>query len=135
MRVTLLCISLNLLFAFNASSQIYRGQIDSSILPKSGSPHYEPDYILDHPVNAETWTNEKHGLHAAFGSAAQLYFRTEVPEIKRETNSWEATGFPVDETSQQALADVAAAMGVELFVLDDGWFQGRTDDTAGLGDW
>jgi hypothetical protein len=35
----------------------------------------------------------------------------------------------------RALADAAAAAGVERFVLDDGWFSGRRDDTAGLGDW
>jgi len=50
-------------------------------------------------------------------------------------NSWEATLFDVDASSQIALAIHAAAMGVELFVLDDGWFHGRNDDTAGLGDW
>lgn len=50
-------------------------------------------------------------------------------------NSWEATTFNVDETSQSALAEIAAAMGVELFVMDDGWFQGRVTDNAGLGDW
>jgi alpha-galactosidase len=50
-------------------------------------------------------------------------------------NSWEATGFDVDEGSQVRLAELAAEMGVELFVLDDGWFHGRNDDTAGLGDW
>ena len=50
-------------------------------------------------------------------------------------NSWEATFFDVDETSQTALAELAAAMGVELFVMDDGWFHGRNNDRAGLGDW
>jgi alpha-galactosidase len=50
-------------------------------------------------------------------------------------NSWEATGFEVDEPSQLALAEVAAGMGVEQFVLDDGWFHGRNDDTSALGDW
>lgn len=50
-------------------------------------------------------------------------------------NSWEATLFQVNEASQIALAESAAAMGVELFVMDDGWFHGRNDDTAGLGDW
>lgn len=50
-------------------------------------------------------------------------------------NSWYATTFHVDEAGQTALADKAAAMGVEMFVMDDGWFQGRVDDTAGLGDW
>ena len=50
-------------------------------------------------------------------------------------NSWEATGFDVDEASQLALAERAAALGVELFVVDDGWFGARSDDRAGLGDW
>lgn len=50
-------------------------------------------------------------------------------------NSWEATFFNVDQDSQIELAELAAAMGVELFVMDDGWFHGRNDDTAALGDW
>lgn len=50
-------------------------------------------------------------------------------------NSWEATLFDVDVASQSALAEIAAKMGVELFVLDDGWFHGRNLDNAGLGDW
>ncbi len=50
-------------------------------------------------------------------------------------NSWEATTFDVDVESQIKLAEIAAGMGIELFVLDDGWFHGRNDDTAGLGDW
>ncbi|MBP1464335.1 alpha-galactosidase [Candidatus Chloroploca sp. M-50] len=50
-------------------------------------------------------------------------------------NSWEATHFDVDEASQMQLAAIAASLGVELFVLDDGWFAGRSDDTAALGDW
>jgi alpha-galactosidase len=50
-------------------------------------------------------------------------------------NSWEATTFHVDVESQGELAEMAAKMGIELFVMDDGWFQGRNDDRAGLGDW
>jgi alpha-galactosidase len=50
-------------------------------------------------------------------------------------NSWEATGFDVDEHSQLELAEVAASIGAELFVVDDGWFVGRHDETGGLGDW
>jgi alpha-galactosidase len=50
-------------------------------------------------------------------------------------NSWEGTWFDLDEANQRELADVAAAMGVELYVVDDGWFGGRTGDAAGLGDW
>ncbi|MEU1411637.1 alpha-galactosidase [Streptomyces sp. NPDC046994] len=50
-------------------------------------------------------------------------------------NSWEATGFDVDAEGQLELAEVAAELGAELFVVDDGWFTGRPDDTGGLGDW
>ncbi len=50
-------------------------------------------------------------------------------------NSWEATTFNVDVASQSHLAELAAAMGIELFVVDDGWFKGRSLDNAGLGDW
>ncbi|MER8153984.1 alpha-galactosidase [Streptomyces sp. NPDC094472] len=50
-------------------------------------------------------------------------------------NSWEATAFDVDAAAQLELAKTAADIGAELFVVDDGWFTGRADDTGGLGDW
>ena len=50
-------------------------------------------------------------------------------------NSWEATGFDVNEVNQMALAEKAAGIGAERFVMDDGWFGGRVNDHAGLGDW
>ncbi|MER7165888.1 alpha-galactosidase [Micromonospora sp. NPDC000207] len=50
-------------------------------------------------------------------------------------NVWEAVYFDHDLTRLTALADVAAEVGVERFVLDDGWFTGRRHDRAGLGDW
>lgn len=50
-------------------------------------------------------------------------------------NTWEAVYFDHDLGRLTALADAAAGVGVERFVLDDGWFRGRRDDTAGLGNW
>lgn len=50
-------------------------------------------------------------------------------------NTWEAVYFDHSLERVASLADVAAAAGVERFVLDDGWFLGRRDDRAGLGDW
>ena len=50
-------------------------------------------------------------------------------------NSWEAVYFDHGLERLGALAEAAARVGVERFVLDDGWFLGRRDDTAGLGDW
>lgn len=50
-------------------------------------------------------------------------------------NVWEAVYFDHDLDRLRDLADRAAALGVERFVLDDGWFGSRRDDTSGLGDW
>jgi alpha-galactosidase len=50
-------------------------------------------------------------------------------------NTWEAVYFDHDLAKLQALADRAARVGIERFVLDDGWFGSRRDDTTGLGDW
>jgi alpha-galactosidase len=79
------------------------------------------------------------------GGAARRLHAFEVdailPARTRETlrpvlyNSWEATHFDVQVEPQVALARQAAAMGVELFVVDDGWFGARDHDRAGLGDW
>ena len=50
-------------------------------------------------------------------------------------NSWEANYFDIEKDRVMRLAEEAAALGIEMFVLDDGWFKGRNDDNAGLGDW
>lgn len=50
-------------------------------------------------------------------------------------NTWEAMYFDHRIDELKALADAAAAVGVERFVLDDGWFHGRHHDRAALGDW
>lgn len=50
-------------------------------------------------------------------------------------NNWEATYFDFDEEKLISIAEKAHDVGVELFVLDDGWFGERNHDRAGLGDW
>lgn len=50
-------------------------------------------------------------------------------------NNWEATYFNFTEAKLLALAKKAKSLGIELFVLDDGWFGKRTNDKRGLGDW
>ena len=50
-------------------------------------------------------------------------------------NTWEAVYFDHNFDTLKALADRAADSGVERFVVDDGWFGSRRDDTSGLGDW
>lgn len=50
-------------------------------------------------------------------------------------NTWEAVYFDMKMDRLKAIAEAAASVGAERYVLDDGWFKGRRDDTAGLGDW
>ena len=50
-------------------------------------------------------------------------------------NSWEATEMNVTESGQERLAEKAAELGIDRFVMDDGWFGQRKTDHAGLGDW
>ena len=68
---------------------------------------------------------------------ANLRARPQHPKPNRPVllNVWEAVYFEHHQNRLLDLAERAAAIGVERFVLDDGWFLGRRDATAGLGDW
>jgi alpha-galactosidase len=54
---------------------------------------------------------------------------------KVHINSWDALGINLSQDGLMRLADAAAQVGVERFVLDDGWFKGRRSTTSSLGDW
>jgi alpha-galactosidase len=80
-----------------------------------------------------------------YGAAARLLHRFQLTNILPGKplprprpvlyNSWEATEFNVTEAGQMSLAEKAASIGIERFVMDDGWFGQRKNDHAGLGDW
>jgi alpha-galactosidase len=99
----------------------------------------QPGQSLDTPVFYAGYTRE------GIGEASRLLHRFERERILPAGpatplrpvlyNSWEATEFKVDEAGQTRLAEKAAALGVERFVMDDGWFGARDNDHAGLGDW
>jgi alpha-galactosidase len=99
----------------------------------------KPSERLSSPVFHAGFSGE------GFGGASRLfhrYQRTRIlpgsPTLRPRPvlyNSWEATEFAVDEAGQMALAEKAASVGVERFVVDDGWFGARNNSTAGLGDW
>jgi alpha-galactosidase len=82
---------------------------------------------------------------AGHGEASRMLHRFQLEHVLPEGphprlrpvlyNSWEATEFNVNETGQIALAEKASRLGVERFVVDDGWFGQRNNDHAGLGDW
>jgi len=95
------------------SPYFYAGYTNKGIGEASRQLHrFELDSILPHPAGAF------------------------VPKLRPVLyNSWEATYFDVNEASQVELAEKAASVGVERFVMDDGWFGQRNGDHAGLGDW
>ena len=73
------------------------------------------------------------GLSQAFHDHAR---RLSGPVTRKvHFNTWEARYFDVSEPACRALASAAAALGAERFILDDGWFRGRRNDTTSLGDW
>jgi alpha-galactosidase len=102
-----------------------------------------PGQSLETPIFYGGYSN--HGL----GGASRILHRFEIDNVLPHRpgqdhapkprpviyNSWEATEFRVDEPGQMALAEKAAALGIDRFVMDDGWFGQRKDDHAGLGDW
>ncbi|MFE6524105.1 alpha-galactosidase [Streptomyces sp. NPDC057794] len=107
------------------------GHDDSGLLTLGAGESYTT------PVFAGLWSD------GGFGGASRAWHawqrRYVIPDAGRDRpvlfNSWEATEFDISEEQQRALAERAAALGVELFVVDDGWFGARTSDRAGLGDW
>lgn len=82
---------------------------------------------------------------SGLGGTARIFHqatRAEIvkrPEPRRPLpvhyNCWEAIYFDHDLQTLREIADRAAALGAERFVLDDGWFKGRSDDHRALGDW
>ena len=87
------------------------------------------------PVLAAYSAEGLDGLSAAYHRFVRdrpSHPRTPRPVV---LNTWEAVYFDHRLERLTELADVAARLGVERFVLDDGWFGNRRDDTAGLGDW
>jgi alpha-galactosidase len=74
---------------------------------------------------------------ASWGFHRTLRSRAQHPRRPRPVliNTWEAVYFNHDFATLAALAEIAAEVGVERYVLDDGWFGSRRNDRAGLGDW
>ncbi|WP_017666289.1 alpha-galactosidase [Porphyrobacter sp. AAP82] len=89
------------------------------------------------PVAMVALAADRSALAQVFHTHARAILpnREAWPPRKVHLNSWEALGFNLSEAGLMRLAEDAAALGIERFVLDDGWFGGRRDDTTSLGDW
>lgn len=81
------------------------------------------------------------GLNALSQSSHEFIRQHIIPEqfaqVERPilVNNWEATYFDFNREKLLSIADRASELGIELFVLDDGWFGQRQDDNSSLGDW
>lgn len=108
------------------------GNEDFSWLLESGEMFEAPECVMVYSAE---------GL----GEMSRIYHRIYRERLLRGTfkegkrpilvNNWEATYFDFNEEKIVSLAGVAAELGLELLVLDDGWFGKRNSDTCSLGDW
>ncbi len=112
------------------------GVIGGGELFESGEMVLQPGATSASPQLYATWSGS--GLDGITGRMHRhLRARPKHPRRPRPVvlNTWEAVYFDHDLGRLTRLADAAAGLGVERFVLDDGWFVGRRDGTRGLGDW
>jgi len=119
---------------------------DGALLLQAGEWFAPGELILEPGASVTTpplhvaWSNDGlDGVSAAFHALARRRVLQWPGGSMRprpvHLNTWEAIYFHHDAQRLRELADQAAALGIERFVLDDGWFEGRNDDRAGLGDW
>lgn len=101
--------------------------------------HLEPEETFQAPEVVGVYVSD--GLGEMSRSFHELY-RTRLARGKYRDyprpiliNNWEATYFDFDADKLEAIATVGAEAGIELFVLDDGWFGKRDRDDSSLGDW
>jgi len=115
---------------------VHAGVLGGGELLRPGEIRLAPGESYTTPVSHFAWSDA--GLDGLAGRFhALLRARPDHPRTPRPLvlNSWEAVYFDHDQERLMRLAERAAEVGVERFVLDDGWFTGRRSDAAGLGDW
>ncbi|MGI9402308.1 MAG: alpha-galactosidase, partial [Rhizobiaceae bacterium] len=114
-------------------------QVQLGILLLSGEGELQPGSSTSTPtVYCAHSENGLNGMSQKFHTHIRKnLLKFPEPDLPRPVtvNTWEAIYFDHDKQRLIELADAAADIGAERFVIDDGWFRGRNDDTAGLGDW
>lgn len=136
--------AMNFVYSGDFLAQVERGQFDNlrlvmGIHPENFSWVLEPGGSFQTPEAVLIYSGA--GLGGMTRTFHDLY-RTHLirsPWLYRHRpvliNNWEATYFDFDEEKLLKIAGRAAQLGVELFVLDDGWFGDRHTDSGHLGDW
>nr|NLD39977.1 alpha-galactosidase [Actinomycetales bacterium] len=114
-------------------------RVRSGINPTGFEWTLAPGESFETPEATLTWSDRGFG-----GASARLHEFVGRHVVRGEwagrerpvlVNNWEATSFNIDHRTVVSMARVAARLGAELFVLDDGWFGSRSDDHRALGDW
>lgn len=134
----------HLIYSGNFQAQVEVEQYGSSrvqlgINAEGFSWKLPPGGRFDTPEGVMVYSN--HGLNDMSHTFHTLYQQHLCPKSFRNQerpivlNTWEANYFDISEEKSEKLADAAAKIGIEMFVLDDGWFGNRNDDTSSLGDW
>ena len=117
---------------YNSRAQIGINPFDFSWLLKENEEFQSPESVLVYSPNG--MTGMSHIYHNLYGKRlARGEHRDKIRPIL--INNWEATYFDFNETSIKNIAKEASNLGMELFVLDDGWFGKRNNDDCSLGDW
>ena len=117
---------------YNSRVQIGINPFDFSWLLKENEEFQSPESVLVYSPNG--MTGMSHIYHNLYGKRlARGEHRDKIRPIL--INNWEATYFDFNETSIKNIAKEASNLGMELFVLDDGWFGKRNNDDCSLGDW
>ena len=128
--------------SFSASveaDQFGRSRVAVGLNPEEFSWHLAPGESFNTPEAVLVHSSE--GLGGMSRTFHQLYRTRLARGAYRDKprpcllNNWEATYFDFDEDKLIGLARKSHELGVELFVLDDGWFGKRDDDKSSLGDW
>ena len=116
----------------NSRAQIGINPFDFKWLLESDEEFQSPEAVMVY--SSEGLTGMSHIYHNLYGKRlCRGKYRDEIRPIL--INNWEATYFDFNDEKIEAIAKDAASLGVELFVLDDGWFGERNSDKSSLGDW
>ena len=129
--------------AWSGDSTIWAERLPEGRVSLGGGELIQPGEVRLEAGGSYTtpWVYAVHSADGLDGLTHRLHdwvrAREQHPRTPRPVvlNTWEAVYFDHDLSHLLEIAETAAAVGVERFVLDDGWFTGRTSDQAGLGDW
>jgi alpha-galactosidase len=131
-------------YSGNFAINVEQGEFDSVRITTGINPfnfqwHLDAGESFTTPESLQVFSN------AGLNGMSQIWHRFIKDKVSPEPfkgqprptylNSWEAAYFDINEAKVLELADRTKSLGLQMLVVDDGWFEGRNDDTTSLGDW